>query len=214
MTRVWLLPGMDGTGKLHGDLIASLPGYDVRPVAYRGGSYEDAYASLPPALRAPSPDDVIVAESFGGPLGIRIAAGHPIAKLVVLASFVKMPLWMPPGDLITAIHPPPALAIRALMLGLDAPEELVERVQRTIGEVPREWLAARLDAVAEVDATDAFLAIRSPIVWLRAGSDHMVPASATEDALSLRPELEVHQIDGPHLLAQREPEAVARFIRG
>lgn len=213
MTRIWLLPGMDGTGKLHGDLMAELEGHDVRVVAYEGGTYEEAYASLPEALKRPAPEDVIAAESFGGPLGMRIAAAHPIAKLVLVASFVKMPLWVPPGDLITVIHPPPALAIRALMLGLDAPEALVERVHEVIGTVPRAWLAERLDALAAMDASDAFSAIRSPIVWLRAKDDRMIPEAATEHALTLRPELEVHVIDGPHLLAQREPAAVARFLR-
>lgn len=213
MTRIWLLPGMDGTGKLHKDLISELEGHDVRAVSYEGGTYEEAYASLPAALKHPDPDDVIAAESFGGPLGIRIAATHPIAKLVVVASFVEMPLWMPLGALITAIHPPPALAIRALMLGLDAPEALVKRVREVIGTVPRKWLATRLNAVSDINASDDFRAIRSPIVWLRAKDDRMIPEAATEHALSLRPGLEVHEIEGPHLLAQREPAAVARFLR-
>jgi pimeloyl-ACP methyl ester carboxylesterase len=182
-------------------------------VSYEGGTYAEAYASLPDALKHPEPDAVIAAESFGGPLGIRIAAAHPVAKLVLIASFVKMPLWIPPGALVTAIHPPPALAIRALMLGVDAPEALVERVREVIGTVPREWLAARLNAVSDMDASDDFCAIRSPVVWLRAKDDHMLPEAATEYAVSLCPELEVHEIDGPHLLAQREPAAVARFLR-
>jgi hypothetical protein len=74
MTRIWLLPGMDGTGKLHKDLISELEGHDVRAVSYEGGTYEEAYASLPAALKRPDADDVIAAESFGGPLGICIAA--------------------------------------------------------------------------------------------------------------------------------------------
>lgn len=213
VSRIWLLPGMDGTGHLYGDLMAELRGHDVRPVAYQGGTYEEAYASLPAELRHPSPDDVIAAESFGGPLGIRIAAAHPIAKLVLVASFVRMPLWIPPGALITMIHPPPALAIRALMVGSDAPDALVRQVGEVIGTVPRAWLAARLDSLAAMDASDDFLAIRSPILWLRAKEDHMIPEAATTDAVSLRPELEVHVIDGPHLLAQRVPAAVARFVR-
>lgn len=213
MTRIWLLPGIDGTGKLHGDLIAELSGHDVRVVSYEGGTYEEAYASLPEALKQPEPSDVIAAESFGGPLGIRIAAAHPIAKLVMIASFVEMPHWMPPGDLITAIHPLPALAIRTLMLGLDASEALVERVQEVLGTVPRAWVAARLDAISTVDADDEFRAIRSPIVWLRAKDDHMIPEAATVHALLVRPGLEVHEIDGPHLLTQRAPAAVASFLR-
>jgi len=214
MTRIWLLPGMDGTGRLLDGLATALDGFDVRAVSYEGGTYDEAYASLPTALVHPDPSDVIVAESFGGPLGIRIAAAHPVGKLVLVASFVKMQLWIPPGALITAIHPPPALAIRALMLGYDAPEGLVERVGEVIGTVPRAWLAARLDAVSDMDASAEFRAIRSPIVWLRAKDDQLMPETATEYAVSLRPELDVHVIDGPHLLAQREPEAVARFLRG
>jgi hypothetical protein len=40
----------------------------------------------------------------------------------------------------------------------------------------------------------------------------MMPDAATEHARALRPALVVHEIDGPHLLAQCQPAAVARFI--
>ncbi len=213
MTRIWLLPGMDGTGKLHDSLVAQLKGHDVRAVPYKGGTYEEVYASLPAALKQPDPTDVIAAESFGGPLGIRIAAKYPIAKLVVVASFLKMPRWLPPGRLITAIHPPPAFAIRAVMLGRDAPKTLVQRVRKAIGTVPRAWLGARIDALCGIDATDEFRAIRSPVVWLRAKDDHLIPELATTHALVVRPDLEVHTIPGPHLLAQFNPAGVAHFLR-
>lgn len=209
---IWLIPGMDGTGRMFEPLLAALGG-DVQAVSYRGGSYAEALASLPAALRTPAPDDVVVAESFGGPLALRIAAQHPVAKVVLVASFVRCPRWLPPSALIAAMRPP-RLAIRAAMVGLDAPSALVDMVSDALHEVPGEVIAKRLDALRSLDATEDLVQAKARVVWLRATADRLVPGrAATDVALGARPDLIVHDVPGPHLLAQRWPERVAALVR-
>lgn len=212
MSRVWLLPGMDGTGRLFGPLAARLGRHDVRVVRYDGDDHAAIERNLPQALRTPAPDDVIVAESYGGPLALRIAARHPVARLVLVASFVTTPRWLPPAALVGWAHPPPRLAIRAAMLGLDAPPPLVEEVRAALGQVRAATITARVRSLAGLDVRAELAAARAEVVWLAASSDRLVPARQTELARAARPGLVVQALDGPHLLAQRRPEGVARHL--
>ncbi len=212
VAMIWLLPGMDGTGLLYARLRAQLGDREHSVVRYEGGSYEAIEAALPDALRSPSPDDVLVAESFGGPLAMRIAARHRVARLVLIASFVRAPRPLPPGRVAFALHPPPSLAVRTFMLGLDAEPTLVAEVSRVLRDVEGRVLAQRIEAVRTIDVRAELRQIACEIRWLRASRDRLVPASATALARRVRPELDVRTIDGPHLLAQRLAAEVAAAI--
>lgn len=210
---IWLLPGMDGTGRLSSGLRTHLGAREHTVVSYEAGSYEAIEAELPLALRAPSPEDVLVAESFAGPLALRIAARHPVARVVLIASFVCSPrALLPPGRLLAALHPPPSIAIRIGMLGLDAEPALVSEVSSMLQRLDGAVLGQRLDAARTVDVRAELAAIACEVRWLRASHDRLVPASATALARRVRPGLDVRTLEGPHLLAQRRPAEVAAAI--
>lgn len=209
---IWLLPGMDGTGRLFEPLRAELGGNDVRTVRYDGDDHAAIERALPDALRTPKPSDVIVAESYGGPLALRIAARHPVARLVLVASFVTTPRMLPPAALVGWAHPPPRFAIRAAMLGLDAPAALVDAVRGALDEAPSATIAARVRSLADLDVRAELAAARTEVVWLAARHDRLVPGRQTVLARATRPDLVVHALDGPHLLAQRWPARVARYV--
>jgi pimeloyl-ACP methyl ester carboxylesterase len=212
MSRVWLLPGMDGTGRLFGPLLRQGETVRYEAVRYEGSSYDAIERALPASLLRPDPNDILVAESFGGPLALRIAARHPVARVVLIASFVRPPRPFLPSAPIALFHPPPRLMIRLAMLGIDAESALVDEVRAAIGEVPASTLRERMEAMRDLDARDLLAAARAKVVWLRATQDRLVPASATALARSIRNDLEVHDVDGPHLLVQRFPERVAPFL--
>ena len=79
MVTLVLLPGLDGTGRLLADFAASFgPAVKVIVATYPPDRVLD-YAGLEPIARAFLPQDrpfFLLAESFSGPLGIRIAARH------------------------------------------------------------------------------------------------------------------------------------------
>lgn len=210
MSRVWLLPGMDGTGELFGGLAHALAHHDVRVVRYDGDDHDAIGARLPAALRDGEASDVLVAESYGGALALRLAARRPFAKVVLVASFVSAPWPVLPAGLAASLHPPPRLAIRLAMLGLDAPAPLVDEVAAAIASVPAGTMAARIRSLRRLDARAELRDARAEVVWIRAAHDRLVPPRATDVARAARPDLRVHVLDGPHLLAQRAPEAVAR----
>jgi len=155
---------------------------------------------------------VLVAESFGGPLAMRIAARHPAARVVLIASFVRAPRILPPGRLVAALHPPPKLGIQIGMVGRDADAALVGEVTSALKTVHGSVLVERIEATRTIDVRAELAAITADVIWLRATRDRLVPASATALARSVRPSLEVRAIDGPHLLAQRCPSEVAAAI--
>lgn len=216
MSRIWLIPGLDGTGRLHAPLkdaiLRAAPETDVRAIGYVGGTYDACFASLPEALREAGPDDVLVGESFSGPLALRVATERSVRRVVLVASFVEAPLGVPPGRWIAPFLPPPALAVRALMVGWNAPSALVREVQESIAETPAAVLARRLDAVRELKGSPALAGARAPVIWLRAASDRLLSPSATATAMAARPDIEVIDVAGPHLLAQRFPERVVPFL--
>lgn len=218
---VVLLPGMDGTGRLFGSLKEELePFVPVQVVGYPVGR-PLAYDPLVDRVVAALPDGpcVLFAESFSGPIGVRVAArGLPHVKTLILcATFVRPPVprgLARVGALAAGVLPttPPKFGVLALMTG-SAPA-VVRDVRRAMARVEPAVLQARIDAVATVDVRPDLTAVGVPVTYIRATGDRLVGVGALEEIRRLRPDLEVIEIDGPHLIAQVRPPDVAEVIRG
>ncbi len=217
----FLLPGMDGTGELLEPFAAAL-GAAFEPVIWRfSAERHQSYASLEAELRAQLPGDRpfgIVAESFSGPLAIRIGSRPPpgLVGLALVATFVRRPgrhLPVPPG---VVLQRPPAWALRLVMLGWQAPDDLVARVQANLRRVSPPVLRARLCAVQRADLRSELDDVAVPCMWVTARDDRLIPRRQTREARARRPDFTFETIAGPHLLLQRRPvEAaalVARFL--
>src|SRR4051794_21410907 len=96
--RVFLLPGLDGTGRLFAPLLRVLPS-DVQTtvVSYPPDECR-SYRELCEHVAALLPTDepyIILAESFSGPIAVRIAAASPqsLRAVVLCASFVYVPRY-------------------------------------------------------------------------------------------------------------------------
>ncbi len=103
-----LLPGMDGTATLFAPLVEALAPTHCLPVAYPCDQALD-YDALEALVRARLPTAepfVVVAESFSGPLGIRLAAEPPpgLAGVMLVATFATSPVGIP-AWLLRAIAP-------------------------------------------------------------------------------------------------------------
>jgi len=209
-TTLILLPGLDGTGELFRPFIAAAPyGVATIPVAYPThlGSYEE----IEPEARDKLADNsVILAESFSGPLGVRLARDPRVRALILCNSFVSPPRWSRLRHL--AIGPlfarrPPASLLRWLLVGNAAPPGLVEKVQEAIQRVPASVVARRLGQALSCDERSALSTLAKPVFYLRGLNDALVPSRSWREISSLRPEARIAEILGPHLLLQVEPEA-------
>jgi len=220
---ILLLPGMDGGAALSErfrkelslDFAANVLTYAPDQVA--------GYGDLEPKVRAVLSESsarvALIAESFSGPLAIRIAAAPPpsLRCVVLVATFAHSPAPRFLGSLVGSPmfrKPPPAFVVRRLMLGKDATDEEVAKVQEAIRRVEAPVLANRLRAVMSVDVTSKLSSINIPCLYLRPTEDRLVRRPLTIPTGS---NWEDDAIAGPHLILQHRPaecaERIARFIR-
>ncbi len=216
--RALLLPGMDGTSDLFGPLSRALaPQLEPEVCAYpcdRALGY-DALEAVVRARFDGSPR-VVIAESFSGHLGIRLAADPPpgLRAVVLAAAFAAPPapavLASFAGTALFGLRPP-ASAVRAVLVGWDAPAALVDDVRAAIARVAPDVLAARLRAILREDSRGALASAKVPLLCIRPTRDRLVRRRR-----ALRPP-EGHAalvaIRAPHLVLQRAPERCAEAIR-
>jgi pimeloyl-ACP methyl ester carboxylesterase len=217
LPKALLLPGLDGSGRLFAPLLAAGPrAFDAEPVSFPPDlplGY-DALADLV-RPRLPRRRFVLLAESFSGPLAVRLAAERPrgLAALVLAASFLHRPLdplLHPVRGLVGARLfglPMPAPVIRRFMAGPDAPDAVVAEVQRAVAAVSPEVLAHRSVEALHVDARGALAGVEVPILFIAPAHDRLIRRDAYEDVLALRPDAEVAVVDAPHMVLQRCPHA-------
>jgi pimeloyl-ACP methyl ester carboxylesterase len=214
-----LLPGMDGTGELFARFLKYLPGW-IQPEVARYPSQERlALTDLLPSVRSALPKSepfVILAESFSTPIAIRLAAETPpnLKALVICAGFIESPIRGPISFLMSMLAPmlfqfsPPAFAIRKLLVGKDASVGLVQSTRTTISSVSRDVLLWRFREVLRCDETARLGAVTVPLLYIRPNQDALVGLGSFEAIRRLKPSITLAQIDGPHFIVQREPQAV------
>jgi pimeloyl-[acyl-carrier protein] methyl ester esterase len=218
-----LLPGFDGTGRLSRYFADALPPQLTPSVIAYPPDVPEGYSDLEARVRNLLPCDrafAIVAESFSGPIAIRIAAKKPkgLVALVLVGTFVRnpvrfVPTWMKSlvGSYLFHI-PPPAWMVRQLVAGFDAPDELMSEALAGWRQVKPSVLAMRLREALAVDAADDFLAVTLPMMYVSGTQDRLLAPSTVDALQRLRPDLEVAVIAAPHFVLQRRPTEAADLI--
>jgi pimeloyl-[acyl-carrier protein] methyl ester esterase len=223
LRQLFLLPGLDGTGRLLAPFLRDAPEgvkAAVVPLPHRSGDYRGLIEYLLRELDL-QPRTILVAESFSGPVALALAARRPVAGVVLCNSFVLPPA---PRLLRTLVHPalfrprPPAWLVQRYLLNGTAIPDLVAAVRDAIHSVEPPVLAARLRAVLTVDAVPDLRRSQQRILYLRASADRLVPAASVAQLTALAPvPVQVVEIQGPHLLLQAAPTAswtaIAAFLR-
>ena len=224
--QFYLLPGLDGTGRLfRGFCDAADPSHTTTVLPLPTNTQQD-YESLArelSAVVAGASKAVVIAESFSGPIAVKIAARHPasVSAVVLVASFVTPPApavaRLVPWSLILRL-PVPAFAARRLILGATARDDLVHALQRSVREVPPKILAQRIRELTYLNACKELFAVKCPIMYLRPSADRLVPKHCIDALRESKADLEFREIEGPHLILQREPVnawcAISDFLSG
>jgi pimeloyl-[acyl-carrier protein] methyl ester esterase len=214
-----LLPGLDGTGHLFAPLAAALD-EEISPsvVSYprdAGLTYDELEPLAAAAL--PRSRYLLLAESFSGPVAIRLAAraGPELLGLVLAASFVTSPVgaaWLRFLVAAPMFRATPRALVRALLTGEGASEELVSAVSSSIRAVSPHVLAARLRQVLAADERAALARCEVPILVLSAKRDRLVGARSAELIRRIARGATVEHIDAAHLVLQTRPEEAAEHI--
>ncbi|HWQ32988.1 MAG TPA: alpha/beta hydrolase [Blastocatellia bacterium] len=218
-----LMPGMDGTGKLFAPLLAELPEWISSSVVSYQPRQKLSYSELSPFVLAAVPRGgsfTLLAESFSGPLAVQFASEHSgrLRALILCASFVRNPLSPYlglAGSLLSPMLfrlPVPELAVRLMMTGMSGSPALIRLIRESSAEVSGTVMAHRLQQIIETDVSDLLRAISQPVLYLKAGRDRLVSERSVGEIRRLKPEAEVVEIDGPHLLLQCSPGESVKVI--
>ncbi|MFD0739322.1 alpha/beta fold hydrolase [Lysobacter koreensis] len=222
MTRVVLLPGLDGGGELLAEFAAALaPEFTATVVSYPRDVGLD-YAALTALVCERLPRDepfALVAESFSGPVAIMLAASRPegLLGVVLCASFATAPRprlraftgllralpfrWFPTGLLMP------------LLMGRWSSRAWSRRVHDAVRAVQPAVLRRRLLDVGTVDVSALVAEINCPLLYLQASRDRLVPYEAWVTIRDRSRHAVCIEIEGPHFLLQARPEECAAAIK-
>lgn len=223
---LFLLPGIDGTGKFLGEFANALrPSVEPCIVPYpadRALGYGELEALVRDALPADRPY-ILLGESFSGPLAIRIAARSPpgLMAVILCTTFACNPFpWASWARPLAALLPLKALPrwVRApLMWGSASPRRAPAQADRAIAGVAPAVIRHRIAALLAVDESRALASIRVPTLVLIARGDRVISRAAARRIVEALPAARLAEIDGPHLLLQTCPAqcaaAVLKFTR-
>lgn len=222
--RLILLPGLDGTGQLFAPLLAVLPA-DVSATAVAYPAHEQrTYAELTANVASTLPTDepfVIVAESFSGPIAIRLAAEAPpnLRGIILVATFVRRP-----GNAITRPilrllsrrvfrEAAPAWVVRTFLIGHDARPEMLTAFHGAAATASPEVLGDRLRQSLRVDEREALRKVSVPMLCLVPTRDHLIARTGIRGILRERPDVDFVKIDAPHLVLQCRSAQAWREIK-
>jgi len=226
MTRLVMLPGLDGTGKRFAEFIRRVgPAVEVQVIAY---PCDEAlgYAELEPLVRAALPAGrpfVLLAESFSGPLAIRIAADPPpgLRGVILCGAFARNPVpwlgWARPIAVWLPVKSLPRWLRSILMWGSVDPHRAPAAADRATAGVAASVIRHRLGEVLSVDESRRLRSIAVPMLVIGARRDRIVARAATQRILAAAPHAQYTEIDGPHLLLQTRLEectlCILQFLR-
>lgn len=210
-----LLPGLDGTAELFDRLIRAAPSSVSTSCVPLPRDRVLSYDELADLVRAAVPPGrgVLLGESFSGPLALRLARQLEPVGVILCASFVRARRLgrfsaLPLSLLLRAV--PPVSVVRMLLSGGD--EALARDLLGAVATVEPRVLASRVRMVLEVDAVPDLAACPCPVLYLRPSKDRVVSSRQVAVVRTVRPDAEVAEIDGPHLLLQARPEEAWRCI--
>lgn len=216
-----LLPGMDGTGTLFSEFIASLPS-GVQPIVVTYPRDEPlGYSELEALVseKLPNRPFILVGESFSGPIAIAIAAAAPIGLrgLILVGSFARNPI--PGPSVLTRLLSwlpfwrAPVSVAAAMLLGRWSSKAQRARLSTAMLDVgPAAW-RTRLRAVLSVDVVSQLRAVAVPVLYLRGKQDRVISKSAYKLIKETLSSARVVELDGPHFLLQAKPvESAAEVV--
>lgn len=216
-----LLPGLDGTGRMFGPFIEELAkrGVSANALGYPTDQALD-YVELERRVRAELPESgafVLLAESFSGPIALRIGAAPPdnMKGVVLSTTFAARPtslLGPLSGCVRWARLRPPMFLLEWFLLGRWSSTALRTDLATALAEVPVSVLSRRAVEALRVDAVEASLSQKRPAMVFWARQDRLLSANARRQLSSANPSARTHELDGPHLLLQTQPNVCADLI--
>jgi len=192
---VLYLPGLDGTGRLLHRQVGLHKRYDVLCESYpqeRAATYEELAATAAEHLEAAADRPaVILAESFGGAVGLSLALARPelVERLVLVNTFayfparlrIRLAAWLGKGLPDKPSNPATRRLRGPFFFSPDIPARERDAWWDRTGAVPMSAFGRRLGMIAGLDLRARLPAVAAPTLVLTAPDDRIVPPAAGED---------------------------------
>jgi pimeloyl-[acyl-carrier protein] methyl ester esterase len=227
VTRIVLLPGMDGTDAFFRPFVTRCPpGMTVQTVEYDRVE-ATSYDSLCEHVAALLPDSEFCALgwSFSGPLALKLAARNipGLRGIILVTTFAWRPMRHLPAWCTRFVRPsmftlyPLASMGQALLQGYSTPELRALQSEAFARTTPSS-LATRVRMLLEVDVRSELRSCPVPILYLRASQDRVIHRGHGQQILAEAPRATLVDLPGPHLCLATHPDdawnAIEAFVRG
>lgn len=220
-TTLLLLPGLEGTGRLFTPLQAALADeFEIVVIAYRDEQTFDEYVQSIASQMADT-DNVLIAESFSGPIALALLARYPtrIRCAVLCATFATSPFrtFCSLARLIPTwafrSGPLRRTLIRRFALNGETHHEILQEIMDVTSSVPAYMTKSRLAVLSLIDLRPVLNSIHHPVLYLQASRDRVVSKRLSHQLIEGLSSVNVRVIDGPHMLAQTRPRECANAIK-
>ena len=218
-----LLPGLNGTGVFYAELENQLDGIATCTRADLPSDCSQDYETLADHLSQSyerDTFDVIIAESFSGPLSVLAIANDVLCPkaLILGATFVSSPFRnlpvRPVSDLASAFGMNRFVAttyIQNFLLNSGC-ELNAGEVYKEVKDLSAETISSRIQAATTVDMRAEFAALTLPILVLNAKHDRLI-FSLDRKGFAANDNAEVIWLDAPHFMFQCAARDAARSIQ-
>jgi pimeloyl-[acyl-carrier protein] methyl ester esterase len=199
-TRLLIL-GESFSGPIALALAAQLAAESASAAARKWPSQEASVHATAPPPPPPRVAGVILAASFVLP-PVALLAATPLwgVRAVARAAFGAGRLWVPDSGL------------RWALAGAAPPPGLLRDLRRVLRGADPAVMAARVAALARVDARGAARAAGAPILYLSGARDVLVGRRAVAAVRAACPDVVVRTLDAPHCVLQVAPREAAAAV--
>lgn len=222
MSRLILLPGLDGTSELFEPVVSELRDRCIVTSIRYPMDAQMGYAELIEFVDAQLPQHepfLILGESFSGPIAIALATRHraTIKGLILVCTFAWFPSrWLgvfTPWLGMIPFHRLPVRLISFFMLGKFSTPKSDNMLRKVFEQLTNRVLATRLREVLRVDLCHRLAELTQvPTLYLRARHDRLIASAASADIMRHLPTLQLVSLDAPHMLLQACPQEAAQAI--
>ena len=219
--HIALLPGLDGTGELFFPILPLLRDrFEVHVLSYGDECSFDHYVASAAEQLPRQVSLSLVAESFSGPIAIRLLAEKKFdfGPSVLSATFCRSPLpmlsrlaaFMP--EKLFGSHALSRVVVDSWVTGSAAAPELADKARDLLQRVGPGTFKRRIGIVADVDVSAELKTIGVPLLYIQAARDRVVFADSGAEILRHAQNIRLEKVDGSHMILQTRPAECAELI--
>jgi pimeloyl-ACP methyl ester carboxylesterase len=218
ISKLVLLPGMDGTGELFEGFLSNFDGdYLVVPLP-QSGLQDHAFLAKVIKEQLPPEDFILLAESFSGGIVselLKLNTTH-MKGVIFVASFLSSPnkYLLPIAKLLPikalASAPLSSIVYKSLFLEQGASKELLSKFVKVIKSIPEQVLKSRLEVMSHQRLPQMTFDI--PTIYIRALFDRLISPKKSQEVAYVFKHVEFVEIEGPHFILQAKPRETALLV--